>query len=125
MRAYRLGLFISDLAWHDLGKIKGARMYGLGDQLYRAVGSISANLAEGYSRQSPKDRARFYEYSLGSARESRDWYYKSRHIVGEAVFLHRLKQLTEIIRLLLTMIPQQRGYVLKEEHVEYTVNLDI
>ncbi len=26
--------------------------------------------------QSGKDRARFYEYSLGSAREGRGWYYR-------------------------------------------------
>jgi four helix bundle protein len=53
-------------------------MLGLSDQLYEAVGSVSANLAEGYSRGTGKDRARFYEYALGSARESRDWYFKAR-----------------------------------------------
>jgi len=51
--------------------------------LYRAVGSIKANIAEGYSHRSGKDQARFYEYSLGSARESRGWYYDARHILGE------------------------------------------
>lgn len=122
MRAYRLGLFVSDLAWHDVLKIKDARMYSLSDQLYRATGSISANLAEGYSRGSRKDRARFYEYSLGSARESRDWYFKSRHILSDVVFQHRIKQLTEIIRLLLTMIPQQREVTIREEQAEYITN---
>ena len=51
------------------------RTIGLADQLYRSLGSIGANLAEGYSRGTGKDRAHFYEYALGSARESRDWYY--------------------------------------------------
>jgi four helix bundle protein len=85
------------------------RTIGLSDQLYRAVGSISANVAEGYSRGTGKDRARFYEYVLGSARESRDWYFKSRHIIGESVTEHRLQLLTEVIRLLLTMVSQQRS----------------
>jgi four helix bundle protein len=85
------------------------RTIGLSDQLYRAVGSISANVAEGYSRGTGKDRARFYEYVLGSAQESRDWYFKSRHIIGESVTEHRLQLLTEVIRLLLTMVSQQRS----------------
>jgi len=74
---------------------------------------------EGYSRGTGKDRARFYEYALGSARESRDWYYKSRHILGESVTNYRIGILTQIIRLLLTMVPQQRKYAVKEQESEY------
>jgi hypothetical protein len=87
-------------------------------------GSISANLAEGYSRGTGKDRARFYEYALGSARESRDWYYKGRHVLGETVTKHRLSLLTQIIRLLLTMIPQQRGRILREQRACYQTESD-
>ncbi len=76
MEVYRLAVLAGDLAWHDTSKlVQDKRMFGLADQLYRAVGSISANIAEGYSRQSGKDQARFYEYALGSAREARGWYY--------------------------------------------------
>jgi four helix bundle protein len=117
MEAYRLGLFVADMGWHDATKLmQDRRTLGLSDQLYRALGSISANLAEGYSRGTGKDRARFYEYALGSTRESRDWYYKGRHILGEIVTRHRLGLLTQIIRLLLTTIPQQRGRILREQH---------
>jgi four helix bundle protein len=125
IEAYRLGLFIGDVSWHDATKlVQDKRTLDLSDQLYRAVGSISANLAEGYSRGTGKDRARFYEYALGSARESRDWYYKGRHILGEEVTTHRLRLLAPIIRLLLTMIPEQRGRVLREDGLEYQVNYD-
>lgn len=122
---YRRALFLGDLAWSDVEKInQRQRMWALCDQLYRATGSISANLAEGYSRGTGKDRARFYEYALGSARESRDWYYKSRQIIGDEVFQHRLNLLTEIIKLLIKMIPQQRGRILRESATEYQVNSD-
>ena len=122
MTAYRLGLFLSDIAWADVTRlVSDQRTRGLADQLFRAVGSVSANLAEGYSRGTGRDRARFYEYALGSAREARDWYFKARHILGEPVTSHRLDFLTEIIRLLLTMVPQQRGAVLKENEVPYRV----
>jgi len=126
MTVYRYALFASDLGWSDVTKLmKDKRTLEIADQLYRSLGSISANLAEGYSRGTGKDRARFYEYSLGSARESRDWYFKGRHILGNEVFEHRSKFLTEIIRLLLTMIPHQRGRTLREEQAKYVAGDDI
>jgi four helix bundle protein len=120
MKVYRLALFAGELGWHDATRLmQDRRTRASSDQLYRALGSISANLAEGYSRGTGRDRARFYEYSLGSARESRDWYYKCRHILHEEVTRHRLQLLTQIIRLLLTMIPQQRGCTLREKGTPY------
>ena len=126
LEAYRLGLFAADVGWHDATKLmQDKRTLGLSDQLYRALGSISANLAEGYSRGTGRDRARFYEYALGSARESRDWYYKGRRILGPAVIAHRLSLLTQIIRLLLTMVPQQRQGIVRETgHTYKTENRD-
>ncbi len=124
--AYRLALFISDLGWHDVTCLmKDRRTIGLSDQLYRALGSVSANIEEGYSRGTGKDRARFYEYALGSARESRGWYYKGRHILGEPVVQHRMQLLTEIIRLLLTMVPQQRTYTIREDSEPYLTKTNI
>ena len=125
MEAYRLGLFAADVGWQDVTKLtRDNRTRSVSDQLYRALGSISANLAEGYSRGTGKDRARFYEYALGSARESRDWYYKGRHVLGEEITNNRMNLLAQIIRLVLTMVPQQRGYVLREDVVEYHAGLD-
>ncbi len=122
MSVYRLALFLGDIAWVDAGAlIKARRTIGLASQLYEAVGSISANVAEGYSRGTGRDRARFYEYALGSAREARDWYFKARQVLGEPVFRHRLNLLTEIIRLLLTMVPDQRASALKEGEVPYRI----
>ena len=123
MTAYRFALFLSDLCWHDSTKlIQDKRTQDLSNQLYRATGSVGANIAEGYSRGTGRDRARFYEYALGSARESRDWYYKGRHVLGGSVIDHRLSLVTEIIRLLLTMIPQQRDSAIREAAIEYHVD---
>lgn len=126
IEAYRLALFVNDIGWRDVTKLmKDKRTIGLSDQLYRALGSTSGNMEEGYSRRSNKDRARFYEYSLGSARESRGWYYRGRHILGDVVTQHRIQLLTQIIRLLLTMIPEQRGYAIGEDKVSYYLKTDI
>jgi four helix bundle protein len=120
IEAYRLALFLSELAWHDATKLaQDRRTLGLSDQLYRAVGSISANISEGYSRSGGKDRARFYEYALGSARESLGWFYKGRHVLGENVSEHRIRFTTQIVRLLLTMIPDQRSVTLHEQTAAY------
>jgi four helix bundle protein len=86
------------------------------------IGSISANIAEGYSRESKKDMARYYEYALGSARESRDWYYKARHILSDAIMTERVHLLTQVIRLLMTMVQHQRGRFIKERSETYEVN---
>jgi four helix bundle protein len=123
MEVYRLSLFASDVCWRDLRKLHSSRhTRSLADQLYRAVGSIGANIAEGYSRRSKKDQARFYEYALGSARESRDWYFKGRFALGEEVVEHRLVFMTEIIRLLLTIIPRNRDGRVRETDARYATH---
>ncbi|MBI5932542.1 MAG: four helix bundle protein [Chloroflexi bacterium] len=120
MKVYQVAVFVGDLAWPDVTKLMNdRRTIGLSNQLYEAIGSISANLAEGYSRSSGKDRARFYEYSLGSARESRDWYNKGRHILGAEVAEHRMQLLTQIIKLLLTITPEERTRTIREEEAKY------
>ena len=120
---YRLGLFVSDIAWQDaLALSKTLLTRELASQLYRAVCSISANIGEGYSRSTGKDRARFLEYSLGSAREARDWYYKSRHTLKEEVVQHRINFLTQIIKMLSVLIPHQRQKGIREEQATYAIS---
>jgi four helix bundle protein len=120
VQAYRLALFAGDSAWQDVTELARDRpTASLADQLYRAIGSISANIAEGYSRGTGRDRVRFLEYALGSARESRDWYYKARHILGENKALARLDDLSHIIRLLLVMVPNQRNGAIFESSIMY------
>jgi four helix bundle protein len=108
--AYRLSLYAAELGWTDITVLaRDRRMRGLVDQLHRSVASVSANFAEGYSRSTGLDRARFYEYALGSARESRDWYFKTRHVLGQATVEARLELLTQVIRLLIVSILRVRG----------------
>lgn len=120
--AYRLALFVPDLAWRDVTVLaRDRRTFRLSGQLYEAVCSIGANIAEGYSRSGARDRCRFYEYALGSACEARDWYFKVREILGPEVVAHRIDLLTRVIQLLLTMIPQQRAEAVREPAPVYEV----
>jgi len=120
LEVYRLALFIGDIGWEDIQKLSKVKlMFSIADQLHRSLGSISANLTEGYSRSKGLDRARFIEISLGSARESRDWYYKSGYVLSPEVVKHRMELLTRIISMLTAMIPHQRKNAIREDQVEY------
>ena len=125
MRVYRLSLFVADVGWPDVTRLaQDRRTTALSDQLYRALGSIGANIAEGYSRSSAKDGTRMYEYALGSARESRDWYWKGRHVLPKDAIGERLLQLSEIIRLLLTIIGGEHRSLVREDASPYITDPD-
>ena len=107
--AYRFSLYHMFCAQSDLRWISRHRSTrALGDQLLRAVGGISANLDEGYSRSSGRERALFYEYALGSARESRGWYYKCSVALPPEITTARLGRLSRIVRILTSVIPRER-----------------
>jgi four helix bundle protein len=109
MRVYRLSLELCSVARDDFALLRArVELRNLASQLFRATGSIGANIAEGYSRSSSRDRVRFFEYALGSAREAKHWYYLLSHEFTVAVLVPRLRLLDEIVRLLLAIIPAER-----------------
>ena len=106
---YRLATFAADCCWPHVRRLASA--WGtrrLSDQLFRAVCAIGADIAEGYSRSGRADRIRFYEYALGSSRESLSWYWRARHVIGESDALAQLDVIDQIVRLQLTTIKAER-----------------
>jgi four helix bundle protein len=57
-----------------------AEMFGLTNQLRRASVSITSNIAEGFSRSTYADKARFYAISLGSVTEVQNQFMISRDL---------------------------------------------
>ena len=105
---YRKALFLSDLAWFDAEKLlHDSRGKVLVWQLLDAAGSVPANIEEGFGRGFGKDYGRFLKIALGSARETRGWYYRSRHVDDPAMLDRRLKLADEIISGLVTTAKQQ------------------
>ena len=102
---YQQALFLADLAWFDCATLQNDfRGKAIAAQLIRSAGSIAANIEEGYGRGFGKDYARFLSIALGSARETRGWYYRSRFVLSESVVQHRTTLLNKIISGLVTAI---------------------
>lgn len=114
MRAYQLARELLDASWTDADRLRHHRITErVSGQLYAAVGSIAANLAEGYSRSSGRDRARIFEYALGSVRESMTWYESAQPVLGPEIVRERLTILEEIRRMLLAIIPRERDHLVR------------
>ena len=116
MRAYRIATKLQQLAWDDAETLrKNPVTAEVAGQLYTAIGSIAANLAEGYSRSSGKDRVRLFEYALGSAREAVAWYVSAEPVLGNEILDKRGKALEEIRRIMLTAIPAERNRLIRQK----------
>lgn len=110
-QVYPKALFIYDLAWEDCWHLlKDTRGKAIARQLIRSVGSISANIEEGYGRGYGKDYGYRLRIALGEARESRSWYWKGRKLLPKAVLEHRMQLLSEIIAMLAPNIKKQYNY---------------
>ena len=108
--AYPKALLLFDLVWEDSEKlIQDTRGREIAKQLVRSAGSVSANIDEGFGRGIDRgEYMQFLRYALGSARETRSWYYKSRHLLTEEVVQHRMDLCSEIIALLVTTINRRK-----------------
>lgn len=55
-------------------------MFGITNQLRRAVSSISANIAEGFGRSTQNDKLHFYTIAYGSLLEVKNFLYLSEKL---------------------------------------------
>ena len=102
--AYRLSRYALDVVRADLGADTGIIGPGTRDQLLRVVASISANISEGYSRPTVRERGRFYTFALGSTREAISWYASLDDRLPPGTAVARVAVLSRIRRLLLGLV---------------------
>jgi four helix bundle protein len=72
-RMFRMSSFLGARCSTDVACLGARVSLDVAHQFVRAVSSINANIAEGYSRGGTADRLRFYTYALGSTREALAW----------------------------------------------------
>ena len=77
-------------------------LFGLISQMRRAVVSITSNIAEGFSRQSPKEKIQFYSIAKGSNTELQNQLLISKDIgyISEQEFNDIIEQSVRVNKLL-------------------------
>jgi four helix bundle protein len=109
VRVFQIASYVAAVAADDARKLESsARFARVVPQLVGAAGSIAANVAEGYSRLSRKERIKYYEYALGSANETASWYQTAGAGLDTEALDSRLRYLARISQLLLKMIRNER-----------------
>ena len=70
LMAWQKALDLVEVVYKATGQFPKEEIYGLTNQLRRAVVSIPSNIAEGQGRKSDNDFRRFLAFSHGSSREA-------------------------------------------------------
>jgi four helix bundle protein len=98
---YNISQGLWDETWKDcnemMNDIRGREIV---KQLIRSAGSISANIEEGYGRGSGKEYTHFLRIATESARESKGWYLRSKHLLPELIIESRINTINGIIAML-------------------------
>ena len=106
---YPKSVFLYDLLWEDCESLmKDVRGRAIAEQIIRSGGSIGANVEEGFGRGFGAEFAYFLRVALGSARETRGWYYRARRLLKPEVLTHRLDLLDEIVGVLVKSVDHQK-----------------
>jgi len=75
--SYKRSLDLSNYIWDVVIRWEWFAKKTIGAQWVESTDSISANIAEGFGRNTKKDKIRFFYYSKGSLSESKDWFSKA------------------------------------------------
>jgi len=109
LNCYREALFLLEQVREDVKELGPPNLHSAAkEQLLTSVGSIAANIAEGYGRPSTVDRVRFFSYALGSVREAIAWYQTLRPSAEHAGVDDRIDRLARIRRMLLGLLTRLR-----------------
>jgi four helix bundle protein len=98
IRFYQLAKELWKKFWEDSEVLlKDIRGREIARQMTKSIGSINANIEEGYGRGSQKEYVYFLKVSRGSARESKGWYERSVKLLSQEIVDKRVEKLDQII----------------------------
>ncbi|HNY04212.1 MAG TPA: four helix bundle protein [Candidatus Woesebacteria bacterium] len=94
-------------------KFPQKELYGLGDQIRRAVVSITSNIAEGFGRHTYKEKIQFYYQAHGSLTEVKNQLIIAKDVnyISQEDFEDTLTLLTSAHKLLLGLISKTKLYL--------------
>ncbi len=76
----------------------------IASQVIKAAGSVCANFEEGYGRGTTNEFVHRLRIAAGEARETRGWYYRSEKFLPRELIETRVREASEVIALLVSMI---------------------
>ena len=106
IEVYVLARRLVDRVWNEVSRWDYFAKRTVGQQLVRAVDSISANIAESYGRHHVRDVTLFLYYARGSLYESQDWISKA---VQRHLFLDKTGR--ELLDLIQVLAPKLNAYI--------------
>ena len=110
LNIYRETMFLLQRIREDVREHGPSGSYSAAkEQLLTAVGSIVANVAEGYGRPTTADRVRFMSYAFGSVREAVVWCETLRPSLVHAPTDDRIARLVRIRRMLIGLLVRLRS----------------
>lgn len=98
LEIWKLAIQLATRVYETTKKFPEVERYGLVSQLRRSASSISTNIAEGISRFSTKDKARFIEIAYGSTIEVMNHLLLSKELqlIDEGELLYYRKAINEL-----------------------------
>ncbi|RJP49261.1 MAG: four helix bundle protein [Anaerolineaceae bacterium] len=114
---YRVALYLYDLVWDDCEILqKDFRAKNNVGQVVRSSGGISANMEEAAGRGiGTPDYVRILKISLDEIRETRGWYYRSRHALPSELLEHRFKVIDRLKALVVNTLNSHKGNLGKKK----------
>ena len=94
-------------ALKDVEKFPRSRASAIvADQLIRSLGSVGANIAEGFNSRTTKQYVSYLDIAKNSSSEAENWYYKIRDAkwLDKDIANHRIRTCIEIHKMLQKMI---------------------
>ncbi|MCX6724166.1 MAG: four helix bundle protein [Candidatus Staskawiczbacteria bacterium] len=110
LNAWKEGHCLVLLIYKLISSFPQEEKFALADQMRRCVTSVTSNIAEGFSRQSKKEKLQFYSISKGSLTELQNQLIIARDVryISEVTFGETIEKITAVGRLLTGLIQYLR-----------------
>ena len=121
---WKRSMNIAEMAYKLTKKFPYDERYNMVSQIKRSADSIPANIAEGFIRQSNKEKVRFYNISQGSLEECRNYLILSRDLkYGDpSILMENLDEISRILRSYIHSIEINSSSTLNEPEEGYSTN---
>lgn len=116
LKVWQEGHQLVILIYRNTKNFPREEIYSLIDQMRRAVVSITSNIAEGFGRQSYKEKIQFYYLAQGSLTELKNQLLIARDLkyLSERDFQEIAKKANEVHKLLQGLITKSKTFLIKK-----------